>query len=41
MTSSMPRPPERRVSCLIRCLNLASGLSATRRLTPFLVNQKL
>ena len=32
-TSCMLRPPERRLSCLIRCLNVAIGLAATLRLT--------
>ena len=29
----MLRPPERRVSCLMRCLNVAMGLFATLNLT--------
>ena len=42
----MLRPPERRVSCRMRCLNVASGLAATLRLTsalghPQLVAQEL
>ena len=42
ITSPMLRPPERRVSCLTRCLNLPSALVATARLTsPLGANQKL
>ena len=40
MTCAMPRPPERRVSCRTRCLNVASALPATLRLTLPLANQK-